>query len=115
MTEYPFVLAPFYKGWDVYQRHLVNALAPLSPDQLALRATQDLRSIGMIATHIVAARARWLYYVLKEGSEQLIPIGKWSPRLVQWPLAMPRAFWHRRGAIVGRSKTSYPPLWVLAP
>ena len=78
MTEHPFVLAPFYKGWDVYQRHLVNALAPLSPDQLAFHATQDLRSIGMIATHIVAVRARWSYYVLKEGGEQLIPIGKWD-------------------------------------
>jgi uncharacterized damage-inducible protein DinB len=51
---------------------------PAPSGQLALRATQDLRSIGMIATHIVAARARWLYYVLKEGSEQLIPIGKWD-------------------------------------
>ncbi len=78
MTNSPFVLAPFYKGWDVYQRHLVTALAPLSPDQLALHATQDLRSLGMIATHIVAVRARWLYYVLKEGGEQLIPVGTWD-------------------------------------
>lgn len=78
MTEHSFVLAPFYKGWDVYQQHLVNALAPLSPDQLALHATQDLRSIGMIATHIVAVRARWSYYVLKEGGEQLVSIGQWD-------------------------------------
>jgi uncharacterized damage-inducible protein DinB len=78
MAENPFVLAPFYKGWDVYQQHLVNVLAPLSPDQLALHATQDLRSIGMIATHVVAVRARWLYDVLKEGDEQLIPIGTWD-------------------------------------
>lgn len=78
MTENPFLLAPFYKGWDVYQQHLVKALAPLSPDQLALRAAQNLRSINVIATHIVAVRARWLYYVLKEGDEQLIPIGTWD-------------------------------------
>src|SRR5260370_40367065 len=78
MTEHPFVLAPFYKGWDVYQRHLVNALVPLSPDQLAFHTTQALRSIVMIATHIVAVRARWLYYVLTEAGEQLIPIGKWD-------------------------------------
>src|SRR5258708_14284933 len=78
MTEPPFVLAPLYKGWDGYQRHLVKALVPLSPEQLALQATQDLRSIGMLATHLVAVRARWLYYVLNEGSEQLIPVGQWD-------------------------------------
>lgn len=80
MTEPSFVLAsaPFYKGWDGYQRHLVKAVAPLSPDQLALQAAPDLRSLGMLATHIVAVRARWLYYVLNQGGEQLIPIGKWD-------------------------------------
>jgi len=78
MTEPPFVLAPLYKGWDGYQRHLVEALAPLAPEQLALQATPDLRSIGMLATHLVAVRARWLYDVLSEGSEQLIPIGQWD-------------------------------------
>ncbi|HEU5377407.1 MAG TPA: DinB family protein [Ktedonobacteraceae bacterium] len=78
MTESPFVLAPCYKGWDVYQHHLVKVLAPLSPEQLALQVTPDLRSIGMLATHLVAVRARWLYYVLQEGGEQLIPIGTWD-------------------------------------
>jgi uncharacterized damage-inducible protein DinB len=78
MTEPPFVLAPLYKGWDGYQHHLVKALVPLSPEQLALQATPDLRSIGMLATHLVAVRARWLYNVLSEGGEQLIPIGQWD-------------------------------------
>ena len=78
MTEPSFVLAPLYKGWDAYQDRLVKALVPLSPDQLALQATPDLRSLGMLAAHLVAVRARWLYSVLKEGSEQLIPIGQWD-------------------------------------
>ncbi len=78
MTEPPFVIAPLYRGWDSYQRHLAKALVPLSPEQLALQATPDLRSIGMLATHLVAVRARWLYYVLHEGGEQLIPIGQWD-------------------------------------
>lgn len=78
MTEHPFVLAPFYKGWDVYQNHLTNAISPLSSEQLTLHATRDLRSIGMIATHIVAVRARWLHYVLEEGDEGLIEIGRWD-------------------------------------
>ncbi|SRR5581483_7375784 len=78
MTEPPFVLTPLYKGWDVYQNHLVNALAPLSPEQLALQAARDLRSIGMLAKHIIAVRARWLSHRLKEGDEQLIAIGEWD-------------------------------------
>ncbi len=78
MTEHTFPLAPFYKGWDNYQQHLVHALAPLSPEQLTLRVAPHLRSIGMIATHIIGARARWLYYVLKEGEENLTSLGMWD-------------------------------------
>ena len=78
MNDQPSVLAPLYKGWDVYQNHLIHALAPLSSEQLTFSAARDLRSIGMIATHIVAVRARWLYYVLKEGDEQLAAIGQWD-------------------------------------
>jgi uncharacterized damage-inducible protein DinB len=78
MSDHPSVLAPLYKGWDVYQSHLIHALAPLSPEQLTLRAANDLRSIGMIATHIVAVRARWLHDALKEGDEQLVAIGQWD-------------------------------------
>lgn len=78
MTEHPFVLAPLYKGWDVYQNHLVNALAPLSPEQLDFQAARNLRSIGMLADHIIAVRARWLHNRLQEGDEQLIAIGEWD-------------------------------------
>jgi uncharacterized damage-inducible protein DinB len=78
MSDHPSVLAPLYKGWDVYQNHLIHALAPLSPEQLTLRAADHLRSIGMLATHMVGARAGWLYYVLKEGDEQLLAIWRWG-------------------------------------
>jgi len=66
MTEQHLPVASFYKGWDRYQQHLVHALAPLSSEQLALRAEPRLRSIGAIASHIIGARAGWLYYALKE-------------------------------------------------
>ncbi len=78
MTEHAFPLAPFYKGWDGYQQHLVRALAPLSAEQLTLRAAPHLRSIDMIATHIIGARARWLYYVLKEDDKNLVSFGMWD-------------------------------------
>jgi len=74
MTEHAFPVASFYKGWDGYQQHLVHALAPLSSEQLALRAEPRLRSIGAIARHIIGARAGWLYYALKENDENLVPL-----------------------------------------
>src|SRR5947209_4669960 len=78
MTEQPFVLAPLYKGWDVYQGHLVKTLAPLSPEQLGLRAAPNLRSIGVIARHIIGARANWCYYVLQEGGDQIFSFCEWD-------------------------------------
>ena len=78
MAEQPVTLSAFYKGWDVDQQHLVDAVTPLSPEQLALRASPDLRSIGAIATHIIGARARWLHFVLGEGGEELIALGTWD-------------------------------------
>lgn len=78
MTEHTFSLAPFYKGWDVYQQHLVHALAPLSPEQLNLRAAPHLRSVGQNMAHIIGTRAGWLHYVLGEGGEKLASIIAWD-------------------------------------
>jgi uncharacterized damage-inducible protein DinB len=80
MTEQSFPLASFYQGWDGYQHHLVQVLAPLSIEQLALHAAPHLRSVGAVAAHIIGARARWLYYVLKERDETLISLGTWDDR-----------------------------------
>jgi hypothetical protein len=38
-------LAMMAEGWQKYQSELSKALAPLSPEQLALRAAPHLRSI----------------------------------------------------------------------
>ncbi len=59
MSEQQQSVAPFYKGWEVYQGHLVKALAPLTAEQLALRAAPGLRSIGETALHIVGGRSYW--------------------------------------------------------
>ncbi|GCE21575.1 DinB family protein [Dictyobacter kobayashii] len=71
-------LAAFYQGWDAYQKHLMNALAPLTLEQLNIQASQNLRSVGTIARHIIGARARWLYYVLKEEHAELLALGIWD-------------------------------------
>lgn len=77
MTDNPTVVAPYYQGWEMYQQHLLDVVTPLTAEQLDLRTAPHLRSVGMIATHIVQARAGWLTYVLKVGGDVLEPIGAW--------------------------------------
>ncbi|HEX4208283.1 MAG TPA: DinB family protein [Ktedonobacteraceae bacterium] len=78
MAEEQYSLAKFYKGWDGYQQHLVTAIAPLSSAELALRAAPHQRSIGEIATHLIAARARWFHTFLGEGEENMEVIQGWD-------------------------------------
>jgi len=78
MTENAIPLATFYKGWDVYQQLLVTSIAPLAPEQLALRAAPHIMSIGMIATHIIAARVGWFHWWMGEGSTELAPLAAWD-------------------------------------
>ncbi|MGB8347951.1 MAG: hypothetical protein WCD86_23930, partial [Ktedonobacteraceae bacterium] len=56
MTQHPVSPWDFYQGWDVYQEHLVKAIEPLTAEQLALKISPNLRSIGLLAKHIVRAR-----------------------------------------------------------
>ncbi len=78
MTEHQLSLSPFYAGWDVYQRHLVTAIAPLTAEQLALRSSPQNWSVGMIVTHIVACRAWWFHMRMGEGSADLASFELWD-------------------------------------
>ena len=78
MTENHTSLASLYKGWDVYQQQLIKAIAPLAPEQLALRAAPQLRSIGMIAAHIIGARVRWFHRLMGEGGVDMHLLGIWD-------------------------------------
>jgi len=78
MTENHTTLAAFYKGWDDYQDHLIKAIAPLSPDQLALQVAPQLRSIGEIAAHIISARVWWFHNIMAEGSANLASMVSWD-------------------------------------
>jgi uncharacterized damage-inducible protein DinB len=73
MTEQQRSLLPYYSGWGSYQRRLVAAIAPLTVEQLALRATPRHWTIGMYTTHIVANRAWWFHARMGEGGDALIP------------------------------------------
>jgi uncharacterized damage-inducible protein DinB len=54
------------------------ALARLSPEQLALRAAPDLRSIDELVRHVIAVRAGWFHYTLEEGDADFGAFAEWS-------------------------------------
>jgi uncharacterized damage-inducible protein DinB len=74
----PQLVAPLYSGWEGYQQRMVQALAPLSSEQLAWSAAPHLRSVDLIARHVVGARARWLRHTLGEGGDELETLGAWD-------------------------------------
>jgi len=79
MAEESFTLATFYKQWKAYQDHIKESLGPLTAEQLALRATPHLRSVGENAAHIVGCRAGWFTEFLGEdGGENVRAIAHWD-------------------------------------
>ena len=77
MAEDNFTLTTFYTSWKEYQDHIKGALAPLTAEQLELRAAPHLRSIGENALHIIGCRAYWFTAFLgeDEGSEMKVYAG----------------------------------------
>ncbi len=78
MADERSVLETFYDGWEAYQGHLAKAIAPLTSEQLELSAGSNLRSIRMLATHIVAVRARWFHGALGQGGPEIAAIAGWD-------------------------------------
>lgn len=71
------VLTMFSHEWQAYQHAVSAALATLTPEQLALRAAPDLRSIGELACHIIGSRAGWFSWVLDAGDEDFKAFEQW--------------------------------------
>ena len=78
MTEDNPLLETFYKGWENYPRQLIRAIAPLSSEQLALRAVPHLRSVGALAAHIIASRVAQFHRILGEGRAEVAPLVRWD-------------------------------------
>src|SRR5437764_12063616 len=72
MTTTETSLARFYQGY------LTSAIAPLTSEQLALRAAPNLRSIGILAAHISAPPVVWFHAVMGEGPAGLMPMRRWD-------------------------------------
>jgi uncharacterized damage-inducible protein DinB len=78
MIETETALETIYQGWEIYQRRLANVIAPLTPEQIALRAAPQLRPISVLVAHIISARVWWIHHILGEGNAELAPLIAWD-------------------------------------
>lgn len=78
MTQDHLLVPSLYQGWHEYQKTLIKAIAPLTPEQLGLRSAPELLSVGVIAAHIAVNRAVWFYSVMQEGGDEFKTIGRWD-------------------------------------
>ncbi len=100
MADDDFTLATFYTSWKAYQDRLAAALAPLTAEQLALRAGPGLRSIDENALHITGCRMFWFTGFLGEdGGEALQPYSRWN----EAALGAPYASWSEVALALGAS------------
>jgi uncharacterized damage-inducible protein DinB len=65
--DHSLPLATFYRGWDRFAQLLTTAVAPLSAEQLEVRAAPSQRPAWVIAAHIVSARVYWFHDLMGEG------------------------------------------------
>ena len=68
MADESFMLTTLYTTWKAYQDHIKESLAPLTDEQLTLRAAPSLRSVGENAAHIIGCRAGWFTQFLGEDA-----------------------------------------------
>lgn len=71
MEASPRSLSYVYEGWEGYHRSIVEAVRPLTAEQLAFRSTPDMRSVGELAWHIADGRVDWFRRLSAPGSEEL--------------------------------------------
>jgi uncharacterized damage-inducible protein DinB len=78
MNDNQTLIPAIFEGWHTYQQLLTEAVRPLTPEQLALRQAPELRSISIIALHIIGARARWFYMLMNEGGDEFKELCRWD-------------------------------------
>ena len=92
MAKDNFTLTTFYTSWKEYQDHIKGALAPLTTEQLELRAAPHLRSIGENALHIIGCRAYWFTDFLGEDcNEEMKVYTGWNKLALELGAPIPTA------------------------
>ena len=64
-------LMTVYEGWDGYQRSILQAVTPLTREQLAWRPADHLRPVGELIRHIALGRIDWFLRMEAPGSREL--------------------------------------------
>jgi uncharacterized damage-inducible protein DinB len=67
MTDVARILEPFVQGWAGYQRLLLDAIGPLTLEQLSSRTALFQWAVWQLAAHMAGSRAYWFHDVLGEG------------------------------------------------
>ena len=71
-------LLPFYDGWGRHNDLLIEAIQPLTDEQLQLRAAEHLRPVWLLAAHIIGTRVGWFNLVMGEGDEAFARFEPWD-------------------------------------
>jgi uncharacterized damage-inducible protein DinB len=78
VTEQALPLTVVYQGWGTYERDLLEAVAPLSPEQWMLPVAPHHWPIARLVQHIVADRVWWFYGWMGEGSAEVGALARWD-------------------------------------
>jgi len=91
-------LAPYYDGWRVTNDAIVAAIAPLSPEQLAIPIQKDW-PIWASVSHLAGTRVYWLCQIFKEPGAETTPFN--DPSGMGWEddLTHPRSAAELVGAL----------------
>jgi len=60
-----------FDGWQAYQKSIVYAVKPLTPDQLVWRPAENLWSVGELVRHISMGRVVWFLRMGAPGSDKV--------------------------------------------
>lgn len=71
-------LSTVYAGWDRFQRDLLKAVVPLTPEQLALPLASNHWPIGRLVQHILADRIWWFHLWMGEGGPEITSHMNWD-------------------------------------
>ena len=64
-------LGAIFDGWNGYQTSILDAIKPLTAEQLLWRAAPRVRSLGEIVRHISLGRITWLYRMSAPGIDDV--------------------------------------------
>jgi uncharacterized damage-inducible protein DinB len=71
-------LTVFYQGWPEHRRLLVEMIAPLTPEQLALGDSTGQRPVWPLTAHIIGARIGWFRRRGEAADPAITPIDRWD-------------------------------------